>query len=741
MFEVVATTCLYSCFSDLWNRAYTDPPGLCQRLLSVGCISDRRVEKETDQDTRRICRAVLRWLACATRPLLVDEVWEALRIEYTSGTMENEDFFLTCREMVNSCGSLVREENETLQLAHLSLSEFLRKSLPTTQQNRQMQEFLVDNSVTNSRLALTSIEYISACSTHHPVSPHDKFRRLQSARMIERYPLLDYAVSNWLIHLANGELICRQVAPTVLSTFCLSFPMLFWLEVWFSIDRHNLWQLEQQIQRIATFMSSEQLGGEQQRKRHPFVHRWAIAMLQLLARHGSCCEEEPSYMHFVDPASFEEDSDGEGLFAQLVSNGVQLKTKYARLHTKAHQSRNKFMDDMRLSKSSKIHPSPRASPAFGVFYFDQQRNVIFLADSMSSVPKLFCQDATTARTLSPIAHPYDRGRIYWCEGYTFSKDGRYLAIYHKSYPHTDEADSKDEKHHIVLWEIAEQLDFDHLTPKPWCTARRSISRKIQSPHYSPQPLAFDEDHTLLCPYGRINISSDLEDDHMGPLIGTSSNEVNDSRANGASGGLAFSADSSTIVVCDTKLKELVKMQANGTNFDTTVQLPTSEVIICCISPKGRYAVWRELKVLKTCFLHDFFTNTTNCLQGSEGILFPTHSLLSFSTDEDCLFGIVTPLAEADFRKRYVSVWTDLSRQPKQMSSPLVGEILGFHFTTLQDPAYLATSEFWAEIDPSKLQTLPNGFFRRDLATTQQVSLHGDRLAVFWDASEIPEGPK
>ena len=704
----------------------------------------RSYAEELDSATADICRAVLRWLACATRPLSIDEVWEALRVEHTKSgfnTMRDEEFFLPRQEMVSSCGSLVKEENGTLHLAHLSLSEFLHKKTPGAQRDDEVQKFLVDLPEANWTLAMTSLEYIIACSSHFTIGSDDKYRRLDVSLETERHPLLEYAVSNWLLHLADCEVIAWQQVPAMLSNFCLSSHMLFWIELWFSMDRQNLWLLEQQIRRIISQCSGHLLQSERKNERFSFMHRWSIAMLQLLARHGPCCEEQPSYIHFIDPASFEENSDDSGVFAHFISNQPRLHTQHVRLHTRANQHHDELVTEPSLSNASKIHFPHLANHAFGVFHIDQQRNVIILADYMCTTPKLYCQDIRTGRTLPPTAHPYGRDRVYWCEGYSVSKDGNSLAIYHKSRLHLNSVIPESNKHHVVVWDFSDVLDFDHYKAKPWCTARSFVSRETQESHYSPQPVAFGKDGTLLCPYGRINISSSLSDQYLGPITGNYMDEVSAIRDNGAFGGLAFSADTLSLVVCDTKLERLIKMQIDDMTVNTNVQLHTSDVIICSISPRGRYAVWRERQSHRTCFLVDFATCTTKCLQGSEGVLFPTHSLLAFSVDEECLFGILKPQAESDHRKRYVSIWTDLPREPKQFTSQVVGEILGFHFTTLQEPAYLATSEHWAKIDPSKLETVADQFLHQGLIPKQQVSVHGDRLAVILYAPEISEGPK
>jgi len=688
--------------------------------------------KELDQDTRRICQAVLRWLACATRPLLVDEVWEALRVEYTemaSGTMENAEFFLTRQEMVDSCGSLVRNANETLFLAHLSLSEFLHNQQRETVSNHELTEFLIYLPNASWRLALSLIEYISACSSHFTSGTHDKHRMLSPTLMMQQHPFLEYAVSKWLFHLGNCEVVVWQEVPASLSAFCLSSPMLFWLQSWFSRDGQNLWLLEKQMRRIAISSSGGQLQSSCSDRGSAFMQRWSIAMLQFLERHGSCCEEEPSYVHSIDPASFDEDNGDSSIFTDFVSQQPWLHTQHDRLHVNAHRSHNGHGDKLPLPKTSRIQFGVRAKPAFGIFYVDQQRKVLIMADYMSSAPKLFCQDVNSGRTLPPTAHPYDKGRIYWCEGYAVSKDGRYFAVYYRSYLHNEAPFPEDSRHHVIVWEISSHLDFGEDQAMTWCTPRRVISQTTRNTCYSPQPLAFGSDGILVSPYGRIDPCSGQFDGYLSPVSDKGVDRVSVLRDNGALGGLAFSKDTSTLLFHDTNLKRLVQVQIEDMTEALIVQPYIPDVCICCISPRGRYAVWRESKALKVCYLQDFKSSTTKTLPGSEGILFPTHSLLAFSTDEACLFGILTPQVESDLGKRCVSIWTHLSSEPKQTTSPIIGELVGFHFTTLQEPAYLATSERWTRFDPLELQTVADKFLQPSSVVQQQVSVHGDRLVM------------
>lgn len=727
--------------SEIVETLKTTPPGVEALYESILV----RYRNELDKDTRKICRAVLRWLACATRPLCINEVWEALRVEYTllaSGSSTDEGFFLTRREMVDSCGSLVREENKTLLLAHLSLSEFLRKPLPAAYPSLEVQEFSMNLSEASWKLALTSLQYITTCSKYYCSGSLDRYRRLNLPRMTNCRYFMEYAVTYWLIHLSNSEVIFLHKAPTVLSTFCLSTSMLFWLEVWFSLGRQNLWLLEKQLRNIALKTSASttsrvQLGRDA--KDLPFMYRWSVAMLQLLERHGPCCEKEPSYLHFVDPLSFEEDSGDrgdKGIFALFVPNEPQLHSQHVRLNTQAHQQPREPAADLPFSNAFNTHFSHRVTYAFGVFSVHKQSNVIFFGDYMSTAPKLFCQDMSTGRILAPTVHPYDEGRSYWCEGYALSKDGKYLAICYRSIPYTGTTIlGDDEKHHVVLWEMTDHFDFDDPNATSWCTIKKMVTGKSRKSDYSPQPVAFGNDGTLFCPYGRFESCSKLIDRYSCPSKAHMVGNLDALKNATTSGGLAYSADTLDLVLCDTELKRLVKFQGHEMTFDTVVQLRRPNVAICCISPRGRYVVWRERSMFQPCFLHDFVTNTTKYLQGSEGVLFPTQSLLVFSADEECLFGVLTPSTEFNYHKRYVSIWKDISEKPQQQVSAVVGEILGIYFTTLQQPAYLATRERWAEIDPSRLETVAQQFLPRSLVAKQQASTKGDCLAV---VSYIPE---
>lgn len=111
--------------SDIVRTLETLPTGIKAYYAS----NLARLVRGHDQSTVKIIKILLQWLACVTRPLNIDEVWEILSFKCTksaSNTINEDEFLLDKDKIAELCGSLVIQENMTLYLVHLSLAQFLR---------------------------------------------------------------------------------------------------------------------------------------------------------------------------------------------------------------------------------------------------------------------------------------------------------------------------------------------------------------------------------------------------------------------------------------------------------------------------------------------------------------------------------------------------------------------------------------------------------------------------------------
>lgn len=160
----------------------TLPEGLNEtyyRILSV--ISERPFCK-------RVVLRVLSWLIVSLRPLHIQAIMEAVKIEIGEFVIDDEMGVIDEGCLLEACSSLVSLDEKTrmLSLSHFSVKEYL-----TDEQtfHPDLQEFHISPATAHRQLALSSITYILVSDVYH---------RLPSLPECQR--LLSYCITNGLQH-------------------------------------------------------------------------------------------------------------------------------------------------------------------------------------------------------------------------------------------------------------------------------------------------------------------------------------------------------------------------------------------------------------------------------------------------------------------------------------------------------------------------------------------------------------
>ena len=572
---------------------------------------------------------------------------------------------------------------------------------------------------------LSCIEYMESCFGELNTMTHDKWRRLDIPKLTQRHPFLGYAVSNWLFHFAESHCSACDLVPGRLADFCLKVDLLYWLESWYSMNKRDPWSLLRHIRKIE-YNAYHQLEDGAQGDRvccALFVYQWSKAMSQLLERHGRSCEDEPSYIHFVDPASFEEECDDGAFFSNFTPHQPPIHIPHFRIGT---GSRHKAHSSFRKAKKANYHRF--TDEILGLFHVEIDRKIVITAEYVCTAPKLYCQSLLDCQSLQPMACAYEAGRHYKCEGYSINPCGKHIAIFYRSASSTAWDNLMEQSHHLFVYEVLERPKFEDNSEIPWCKATMNASFESQYSVYCPQSVALDTDCTVLCPYGRVNISSGLVDDSFSPLSGHKVLDSIQSLKDPTSfGGVAFIAGTQTQVLLDRLNKNLIKLRVSD-GYCITSTLPWSDAVMLCVSPMGRFVVLQESRSHAPCLLYNFITNTTKSLVGSERISKPFGSRLRFSTDEQYLIAIFPPISNR--ANSHIGKWIDLSEEIEARISPGYADIYGLYVSTMNEPTYLATSENWIKVDLKYLRApLSHSNMMRDFTCKQQVSVHGDRLAI------------
>lgn len=138
---------------------------------------------------KRVVLRVLYWLVVSLRPLHIQAVMEAVKIEIGKPTIDDEAGVIDEDCLLKVCSSLVSLDEKTriLSLSHFSVKEYLTNQ-PTVRLD--LQEFYILPAVAHQQLALSSITYILV---------NDVCNRLPSLPEWQR--LISYCVTSGLQHI------------------------------------------------------------------------------------------------------------------------------------------------------------------------------------------------------------------------------------------------------------------------------------------------------------------------------------------------------------------------------------------------------------------------------------------------------------------------------------------------------------------------------------------------------------
>ena len=286
--------------------------------------------KRLDTVRRRICCMMFRWLICAARPLSGKELRAAVEYEYIhpniAGESNNDsvddpecgsddEFHITQAEIEQLCGSLVVTDGGSVQLAHISIAEFLRQGHEYA--SRQIECFFVDVPSANLYITMVCTDYLQTELGHPPVQWKDRNRELHLDATDEAKGFLIYSISQWLFHLSQIGMADLDPVRKRLERFLLGPGMLYWVESWFTIEGRNLWALQRQIRVLLSSRTQQCVLEKSEMKIPTLIRRWSKGFLQLLERHGPCLEQLPVKIHFIDPQSFEDPEAETSNFAEL----------------------------------------------------------------------------------------------------------------------------------------------------------------------------------------------------------------------------------------------------------------------------------------------------------------------------------------------------------------------------------------------------------------------------------------
>ena len=673
--------------------------------------------------SRPLCRPILRWLACAIRPLSVTEMWEILAFEIAGGP---EEFLASERDVEHACGSLVNVVDGIMHLAHRSLTEYLCNGSQAGQPDPVLAEFSIDVSDASVQIVTSCIAYMDKFFAYYECNPEIKGRGVFTGMLKADYCFLEYALQYWLYHLSDVDI--HTTDTEFLSKLIWGDRWLSWIEICFALDIQDLWSLTQQVETLLHWSNAGILGEITGPTLLASTSKWTACALELLEMYGSMLEEEPSAAQLIDTDLRSRGPLGMGFCWEPSASTSGLRRQRFCLHSGLFDKSFDQRDIAIHSISHKLKPPRYGGRRFGLFHVDNSRHALFMTSYESSVPELMCQDLRTGRSMTPIRQSKKLAlhTRYYYEGSGISKGGRYLATLYR--PSIDKTPNRNREFQLTVWEISELLDPSNASCTKWCRVVVSMSFESGFLGDCARPLAFDAQDTLHY------LSSRTEIGPTNQCISARDSLIQQANVGALEDlrGFGYSADGQSLVTYHGHSKKLSRLQIEDMCIASATTLPALNAVIYCISHTGRYTVWRDTTADEPYYLHDFITKASRPLPESEQVSFPANLHLAFSRDEDCLFGVMTAPTASGMDTSYIAIWNPLLSEIHLTRSHQIPTVLGFSFTMMKEAAYLAMKSYWLEIDPSRLDLLADKARQQDnkiLYVKSQISYDGSRLVV------------
>ncbi|KAL9120228.1 MAG: hypothetical protein Q9187_003215 [Circinaria calcarea] len=231
---------------------------------------------------KELAKAIFRWTVCAARPLTVDELKEALKLDI------NETLPRLDKSIGPVCGNLIQVDKlSRVQVVHQTVKAFLVK-------DGFGSEFAVDRIKENSRLAEVCLKYLAGDEMKSP-----RNRRGSAARRLTKRSLFaSYASLYFSEHVARSS-SATDTHFMLLETF-LNTNTLTWIE--FIAQSGDLYSITQTAKNLRAFLD------RRAKYRSPLgqavyaVNAWANDMIHLVAAFGKSLAASPASIYSLIPS-------------------------------------------------------------------------------------------------------------------------------------------------------------------------------------------------------------------------------------------------------------------------------------------------------------------------------------------------------------------------------------------------------------------------------------------------------
>ena len=404
------------------------------------------------------------------------------------------------------CGSLVTVRNETLQVVHLTVKQYI-KSPPGPTRLR----LLAETKSANLQLTLACLSFlkhkcaepIAKLFLKRPVGAEEDVLDLSLLRCEK--PFLEYACFSWLVHLTNcTNREALEVSGALRRTF--DSPSTFgWVESCMALQSGSESRLLLGLEDVRNWIHGLQLDGVPAGDLSlSFASNWCRTMEQVLEEYGRVISQRPAMIYYLDLAlnfAAHELTDTYEKYGDIMR-----REKCSRFHTDriSRPAQKKVPPYRQLPKSSET-----GGGSLGFFLYEPNRDIYIFSNLLIEYgqPILFAQSASSGRRLPPVSDPEippyrDDYLLVW--SFAISGDGRYLGIVFRNV-------FTAPFRLIMIWEIEVTLDFTRrMQASPW--ARKIHVSAVDEPSiaqlWSKNCIAFDHDGVCFTPSGLVRTASE-----------------------------------------------------------------------------------------------------------------------------------------------------------------------------------------------------------------------------------------
>ena len=347
------------------------------------------------------------------------------------------------------CGSLVTVRNETLQVVHLTVKQYINY-----ESTRTTLDLLAETKDASLKLTLVCLSFLKhKCAQpifelfpRRPVEAEED--ELDLSLLRSGAPFLEYACFSWLVHLVDCKSTeALQISKSLYSTF--HSPSTFgWIESCMALQPGNLRLLQLGLNDVRSWTETLQLDGTlADDPNFIFASNWCTAMEEVLEENNFVLEKRRTEIYYLDLAS----NFGAHSLTETYEEygGLARREKCSRFATTGAQ-RMEVPHYRRLSQIASDFSAP------GLFLYEPHRDIFIWSSAAirygSSV--LSTQSASTGKTLPSISASQvwpGTSEFILVITYDISENGRYLGIVHSS---------DGNRLLITIWEIDVALDFN-----------------------------------------------------------------------------------------------------------------------------------------------------------------------------------------------------------------------------------------------------------------------------------------